>query len=116
MVIEKEPEIVPQISIHALNGIQSYQTMRVLGKVGKHELHILIDTGSTHNFLDTLKAKQIGCDLKNTYPLQVGVPGGRNLYSNTVCDEFSWKLQGEIFTSSVMLLPLAGCDMVLGMQ
>ncbi|GJV63482.1 putative mitochondrial protein [Tanacetum coccineum] len=48
----------------------------------KHELHILIDTSSTHNFLDVTTAKNIG----------------------------------EKFTTSVMLLPLGGCEMVLGMQ
>ena len=31
---ELESEMVPQISLHAFNGVQSYQTMRVVGKVG----------------------------------------------------------------------------------
>ena len=41
--MESQTEMVPQISIHALNGVQTYQTMRVIGRIGKHELHILID-------------------------------------------------------------------------
>ncbi|GKA21520.1 hypothetical protein Tco_0701509 [Tanacetum coccineum] len=31
---------VPQISLHALIGVQNYQTMRVIGLVGKMQLHI----------------------------------------------------------------------------
>nr|GEY71095.1 reverse transcriptase [Tanacetum cinerariifolium] len=39
-------EYSPYISLHALNGVESFQTMRVTGHVGKHHLHILIDIGS----------------------------------------------------------------------
>ena len=42
----------PCISVNALSGIQGYQTMRVVGFVGRKPIHILIDSGSTHNFLD----------------------------------------------------------------
>ncbi|GJZ45547.1 retrotransposon-related protein [Tanacetum coccineum] len=38
---------------------ETYQTMRVRGYVGKHPLHILIDCGSTHNFLDVSAAKKL---------------------------------------------------------
>ncbi|GKC33694.1 putative mitochondrial protein [Tanacetum coccineum] len=46
------------------------------GKVGKHNLHILVDCGSTHNFLDDNVAKKIGCQSKSTCPLAVTVGGG----------------------------------------
>ncbi|GJY39911.1 retrotransposon-related protein [Tanacetum coccineum] len=105
-----------EISLHALNGVQSYQTIRVVGFVGKFKIHILIDTGSTHNFVNESVAKRIGCKLQTTGPLQVTVAGERNLVSNTMCSAFKWTLQGEVFTISVMLLPLGGCDMVLGIQ
>ncbi|GJR08521.1 putative RNA-directed DNA polymerase [Tanacetum coccineum] len=36
-------------------------------------------TGSTHNFLDTMMARQLACNTKHTCPLQVSIPGGRNL-------------------------------------
>ncbi|GJZ02073.1 reverse transcriptase [Tanacetum coccineum] len=49
---------IPQISLNALNGSNTFQTMRITGKVGKHELHILVDYISTHNFLDVNVAKQ----------------------------------------------------------
>nr|GFA11056.1 WD40/YVTN repeat-like-containing domain, ancestral coatomer element 1, Sec16/Sec31 [Tanacetum cinerariifolium] len=38
-------EFTPQISLNALNGVESFQTLRVTGHVGKQDLHILIDTG-----------------------------------------------------------------------
>ncbi|GJW76173.1 reverse transcriptase [Tanacetum coccineum] len=55
--------------------------MRVTGHVGKHNLHILIDTGSTHNFLDINKAKKFGLHLSSTCPLQVDIAGGAQLTS-----------------------------------
>nr|GEY20097.1 hypothetical protein [Tanacetum cinerariifolium] len=106
----------PQISLHTLNGIQSYQTLRVIGMVGKTQIHILIDTGSTHNFIDTKVAKKVGCLVQNTCPLQVSVAGGKPLVSNNICPDFVWKLQGETFSASMMTLSLGGCDMVLGVQ
>ncbi|GKC09615.1 retrotransposable element Tf2 [Tanacetum coccineum] len=72
-------EELPQISLNALNRANTFQTMRVTGKVGKHEIHILVDCGSTHNFLDNSIAKRIGCPLKDTCPLAMTVGGGKEL-------------------------------------
>nr|GEX01561.1 retrotransposable element Tf2 [Tanacetum cinerariifolium] len=57
------------------------------------------------------KAKQLGCDLKATCPLQISMAGGSQLVSQYVCKSFKWKLQGETFVSDFMILPLGGCDM-----
>ncbi|GJX10084.1 retrotransposon-related protein [Tanacetum coccineum] len=68
----------PQISLNALSGLNSFQTMRVKGLFGKNTLHILVDCGSTHNFLDLKTAKNLGCQFENTTPLQVSVANGKN--------------------------------------
>jgi hypothetical protein len=109
-------EYAPQILLNAINGTNSYQTMRICGHVGKHKLHILIDCGSTHNFLDINTAKKLGCNLIRTCPLQIDVPGGNQLISQYNCKRFTWQLQGENFVSDVMTIPLGGCEMVLGIQ
>ncbi|GKA88394.1 gypsy/ty3 retroelement polyprotein [Tanacetum coccineum] len=77
---------LPQISLNALNGSNTFQTMRVTGKVGKHKLHIFVDCGSTHNFLDDNVAKRIGCQLKDT---------------SKECKESVWQLQGETFKADI---------------
>ena len=40
----------PLISVNALTGTTSFRTIRVTGYYKKKPLHILIDSGSTHNF------------------------------------------------------------------
>ncbi|GJU50922.1 putative mitochondrial protein [Tanacetum coccineum] len=79
----------PQITLNALSGLNFYQTMRVRGKVGK---------------------------LAKTTPMQVLVVNGQRMMSTYVCHDLKWSLQNEVFTSDVMLLPLGGCEMVLGIQ
>ena len=49
--IEEEVVTDVQLSLSAMWGIQEAQTMRIIGEYGKKKLHILVDTGSTHNFL-----------------------------------------------------------------
>ncbi|GKB90318.1 hypothetical protein Tco_0962590 [Tanacetum coccineum] len=51
-----------------------------------------------------------------TIPLQISIANGQNMMSCYECKNFQWSLQGETFTSDVMLLPFGGCEMVLGIQ
>ncbi|KAK9713615.1 hypothetical protein RND81_06G039800 [Saponaria officinalis] len=56
-------DTIPCISMNALSGSSGFQTMRVTGYVGKKAVHILIDSGSTHNFLAHDMALKLGCKL-----------------------------------------------------
>ena len=90
--------------------------MRVKGHVLKQILHILMDSGSTHNFLDLYTAKKLGCRFTSTCPLQVSVAGGTKLVSQYMVSGFQFSIHGVKFTTDVMLLPLGGCELVLGVQ
>ncbi|KAA8538007.1 hypothetical protein F0562_027413 [Nyssa sinensis] len=105
-----------QILVHALSGSLSYKTMRIKGKVKKNMVIILIDSGSTHNFLDLVMAKRIGALIQFTNPLAVMVAYGTKLQSKAMVKDFQWVMQGTTFTTNMRFLPLGGRDMVLGVQ
>ena len=51
--IESKPKMAEaEITIYALLGSPSPSTMRIKGRINGHWVVILIDTSSTHNFLD----------------------------------------------------------------
>ena len=111
-----EPAIDVGISIQAISGGTSYQTLILEGKCKKQPITILIDSGSTHNFLDPSIAKQLGCQVVPTHKLLVTVANGSSTNTNSMITDFQWSMQGETFSAEVRLLPLGGCDMVLGVQ
>lgn len=59
------------IYVHALSGIQSFKTMRINGVIKKTEVNILVDSGSTHNFLDPGVAKRARVRIQQTSPLTI---------------------------------------------
>ncbi|KAL6323861.1 hypothetical protein AAG906_005857 [Vitis piasezkii] len=75
--------------------------MRVSAKVGPHELIVLIDSGSTHNFINERIAELLQLPMVPTEPFNVKV-------ANVL-------LQGIPFTLTLYSLPLIGLDMVLGL-
>ncbi|KAL9676198.1 hypothetical protein QQ045_004411 [Rhodiola kirilowii] len=113
---EEHTNATPTISLNALDGCSSFNCMRVIGQYGNRKLYILIDPGSTHNFLDLNVAKEIGCLLASVPPLAVAAANGNNMLSGFRCNDFSWKMQGYTFTTDIRTLPLNCCDMVLGVQ
>ncbi|GKB88978.1 hypothetical protein Tco_0961250 [Tanacetum coccineum] len=50
---------------------------------------------------------------KVDFPIDQLVDGNK-LISTLVCKKFTWQLHGEIFEINAMLVPLGGCEMVLG--
>ena len=79
-------------------------------------LHILIDSDSTHNFLNTKMTKKLGCKVEEIGPMKVDVANGNSLACVAMCRGLTWTLQRSKFTKDVLLLPLENCDMVLGVQ
>jgi len=72
-------EIHPQISINAMSVATSFHTMRINGHLGKNTIDILIDSGSTHNFLNVNLAKTFGCKIEPIVVQAVTVVDGNQL-------------------------------------
>ena len=47
----------PEISIHAILGTPTPNTMRIVGTIQQQRVVILVNSGNTHNVLDPKKAK-----------------------------------------------------------
>ena len=111
-----EEEVEPQISINAMSGHPGFNTMRVNGHKGKKTLHILIDSGSTHNFLHEHLARKMGCLLEPITAQTVAIADGNTLQCKFICRQFTWTLHGVKFVSDILLLPLGGCDLDMGFK
>ena len=77
---------------------------------------MLVDSGSSHNFLDYTIAKRLSCELQVIEGLQVTVANGDVVMTQDVCKGLKWELQGLTLQTDFYMLPLQGCDIVLGAQ
>lgn len=102
------------ISLHALAGRVIYQTLKIFDKFKNISISILIDTGSTHSFIDPRAAKQFNSQVVYTNMLSVIVANGEKMECDSKC--FKWLMGGFEFTFDPKLLKLGGCDMVLGVD
>ncbi|KAH0748653.1 hypothetical protein KY290_027885 [Solanum tuberosum] len=97
-----------QVSVHALSRVHDYRTMRVRGSSKGKVIHILIDTGSTHNFLDYETANRLGCPLEVIPAVSVAVANGTKIKCSHISGGFSWKMQSVEFSSDMLILTLGG--------
>nr|CAD1820456.1 unnamed protein product [Ananas comosus var. bracteatus] len=67
------------ISVHALSGQNQNDTIKVQGEVGSKTVTILIDTGSTHSFIDFQVAKEVKAIMTAASPLIVTVANGHKV-------------------------------------
>ena len=75
---EAKPLPVPEISLHALSGVTTLQAMRVSRVICGRLVHILIDSGSTHNFVNSKFARKLDC-------CKVPSPAFRVMMANEEC-------------------------------
>ncbi|KAL4271596.1 hypothetical protein GQ457_13G023790 [Hibiscus cannabinus] len=104
-----------EISINALTGSSGYNTLRLQGLVKGKTLNVLVDSGSTHSFVNPRWAKE-GVEVMQTPPLTITVANGEKLYSTAMSKLLSWKMQGHSFEHDFRVLQMGGRDMVLGVD
>jgi len=116
-VMVQEPELEPEITLHALTGWITPKTMCVSEKMGSHEVMVLIDNESTHNFISNHLASTLRLPVIPTESFHVRVANGEGLTCQGHYDKVRVELQGTTFYLTLFSLPLiTGLDLVLGVQ
>lgn len=90
--------------------------MRVKGIMGRLVITVLVESGSTHNFLSNDIAKKLGLKSRSEGYFEVANANGEKLISSGRCKEVCMTLQGVPIVVDLYLLPLEGCDTLLGAQ
>jgi len=106
--------LTPHLSPQAIQGTSGCQTIKVLGKIDRCSIFILIDSGSTHNFLHADLASKLGFPMTPIKPMEVETSNGGTMSCTTVCKNLQWKMQGVQFQADVFVMKLQNYDMVLG--
>lgn len=97
-------------------GQTANKTMKFLGSVQGIDVLILLDSGSSHTFLNSSMASQLsGCTPVATN-LHVQVANASHLCCSSELVDMVWYLNDYQFQSTVRVLPLSSYDMIVGMD
>ncbi|KAK8947051.1 hypothetical protein KSP39_PZI006620 [Platanthera zijinensis] len=91
-------------------------TMRLVGRVRRERVTILVDSGSTHNFIHPDVARKVGQQIDTGAAFQVMVADGSKLQCQGMLKAVELRMQEYVGCTDVYLLPIRGSDMVLGVQ
>lgn len=105
-----------ECAFYGVYATQSLQTMKVLGIANHHSVRILLDSGSTHNFIDSRLIKTLGWSLKTTKPFEVMIVDGGKIKSQGYCRCIPLEVGGYHCHTNLFALPLGAYDLVLGVQ
>ena len=86
-----------EISLHALSGWTSNIMMWVMVRIGPYEVVVLIDSGSTHNFINKKMANMLQLPVPQIEPFNVKVANGEPLKCQGKFENVPVMLQGIPF-------------------
>lgn len=106
----------PEISLNALLGHYGAKSMRMLGHIQSQPIQVLVDSGSTNNFISSRVAQFLNLTSAPTQLFQVRVGNGEALQCTACCKAVPLYIQSHLFTTDLFILDLKGSDVVLRVQ
>lgn len=106
----------PCISYHAMNGYSVPSTLKIPGKIHGKEILVLIDGGSTNNFIQSRWATHLNLHVGPSTHIRVTVGNGDVLHCSGESLQVPLQLGDFIFPVDLLLLPIFGADVVLGVH
>lgn len=79
-------------------------------------LSVLIDSGSTHNFVQVAAARRLKWPISPIQQFKVVIGSGDKLCCNKICKNVELVVQGTHISVDLFLLPMDDIDVVLGIQ
>jgi len=103
-----------KISVAAITGIQTSATLQLTATLQEASTVALIDSGSTHSFIDESTARRLGLVPTPRPGLSVGVANGDRVAAAGVCKAVHISIGTEEFVVDLFVIPLGSVNIVLG--
>jgi hypothetical protein len=110
-----EPE-EPVISLHALMGISAPQTLKIKGYIKHRPVVVLIDSGSTHNFIHRRIAEEVNCFVRPVSNFQILIANGGTMKCGGRCENVKLQMGDYHLKTHMFSISMGGCDIVLGVE
>lgn len=117
--IEPEPEVIHEGDVSVLQSLAGSTTprsIRLKGEIKGQIVDVLVDGGSTHNFIHPKTVEKLQLVLAANESFRVYVGNGDSLTCRARCSQLSLLVQGNRFSVDLFVLAIHGHDVVLGVQ
>jgi len=81
-----------------------------------HKVFILIDSGSTHKFIERHLAQEIHCYVQPVNNFQILAANGFMMYCGGRCENVKLEMGDYRLKSHMFTIDMGGCDIVLGAE
>jgi hypothetical protein len=108
------PKVEPVISLDSLTSFFSPQTLKLIGYIKNQKVIILIESGSTHNFIHHRVAQETHFHIHVVNNFRIMIANGGFMkyagrYENVCLQIGKYNLKSHVF-----VIDMGGCDIVLG--
>jgi hypothetical protein len=108
------PEVEPVISINSLSGFSAPQNLKLIGYIKHSKFIILVDSGSTHNFIHRHIAQETNCYSYAINNFQIMIVNGGSMKCGGRCENVCLQIGEYHMKSHMFSIDMGGCDIVLG--
>nr|GMC57845.1 uncharacterized protein LOC109155092 [Ipomoea batatas] len=109
-------EFEPEISLHAITGVNHSHMMKIRLLVAGTPITALVDTSSTHNFINAMATTHLHLPITRRTGLQVAVANGEPLSSLGICEQVLLQAETFSFLANLFVIPLSGVELILGIK
>ncbi|MFS7989117.1 putative nucleotidyltransferase, Ribonuclease H [Helianthus anomalus] len=113
---DSDQEETAEISLHAILGKPHPTTMKVQGMLHSTEVLILVDGGSTHNFISEVLVSELKLASQPVEPFGVQIGNGDVIRCGHICKDLAVQVNDLKITQDFHPFSLGGADLVLGIQ
>jgi hypothetical protein len=103
----------PTISCNALAGISITQTLKIEGYIKNKKVIVLIDSGSTHNFIHYKLDKALNFFVYPVPEFQVMIADGGTINCSGKFNKINLTMGEYVMNSPMISIPMGGADVVL---
>jgi hypothetical protein len=108
------PEVEPIISLNSLTGFSTSQTLKLISYIKHQKFIILVDSGSTDNFIHHRIAQETHCYIHAINNFQIMIANGGSMKCGRRCENVRLQISDFHIKSHMFSIDMGGCDIVLG--
>jgi hypothetical protein len=109
-------EVEPVISLYALTGFFATQTLNLIGYIKHRKVIILVDSGSTHNFIHRHIAQETNFYICAVNNFQIMIANGRSMKCGGCCANMCLQIGEYQLKYHTFVIDMGGCNIVLGVE